>query len=165
MLSVLITMRWLTNRINGEPGFAWLENMRAYSRMGDEPDYKDKRAEGGNPCLEQVRSHRIAAMLPTVGGCLVLDSRAQGRWVLGVVDVSRSHKYCIDCPQTLESYELCCLVETFPNNHDSVDDFLATLEAAYLYAKTVTLGMNRWCQVQWMASLWRHRTAVAVVMP
>lgn len=37
---------------NGEPGLAWLENMRAYSRMADEPDHKDSKAAGGNPCLE-----------------------------------------------------------------------------------------------------------------
>ena len=40
--------------VNGEPGFAWLDNMRRYSRMGDPPDDKDARVEGGNPCLEQV---------------------------------------------------------------------------------------------------------------
>lgn len=68
---------------NGEPGFAWLDNMRAYGRMGDAPDYKDSRAMGGNPCLEQ----------------------------------------------TLESYELCCLVETFPCNHTSLEDFKRTLKA------------------------------------
>ena len=39
---------------NGEPGFAWLENMQAYSRMNGKPDYKDIRARGGNPCLEQT---------------------------------------------------------------------------------------------------------------
>lgn len=39
--------------------------MRNFGRMGDPPDFRDKRAKGGNPCLEQ----------------------------------------------TLESYELCCLVE------------------------------------------------------
>ena len=39
---------------NGEPGFAWLENMRAFSRMKGEPDFKDRRAAGGNPCLEQT---------------------------------------------------------------------------------------------------------------
>jgi ribonucleoside-triphosphate reductase len=83
---------------NGEPGFAWLENMRAYGRMGDPPNFKDRRAKGGNPCLEQ----------------------------------------------TLESYELCCLVETFPNNHESLDDFKRTLKYAYLYAKTVTLGRTHW---------------------
>ena len=41
--------------------------------------------------------------------------------------------------QTLESFELCCLVETFPANHDSFDDYQRTLKFAYLYAKTVTL--------------------------
>lgn len=41
--------------------------------------------------------------------------------------------------QTLESFELCCLVETFPANHDSYEDYLRTLKFAYLYAKTVTL--------------------------
>jgi adenosylcobalamin-dependent ribonucleoside-triphosphate reductase len=83
---------------NGEPGFAWLENMRHYSRMKNGGDDKDHRAMGGNPCLEQ----------------------------------------------TLESYELCCLVETFPNNHDSLEDFKRTLKFAYLYAKTVTLGNTHW---------------------
>lgn len=37
---------------NGEPGIAWLENMRNYGRMIDKPDYKDIKAAGGNPCLE-----------------------------------------------------------------------------------------------------------------
>ena len=55
-------------RLNGEPGIAWLDNMRSWGRMQGTPDHRDARAEGGNPCLEQ----------------------------------------------TLESYELCCLVETFP---------------------------------------------------
>ena len=39
---------------NGEPGLAWLENMKNYSRMNNGPDYKDIRAKGGNPCLEQT---------------------------------------------------------------------------------------------------------------
>ena len=85
-------------RYNGEPGYAWLENMREYGRMADEPNFKDHRAMGGNPCLEQ----------------------------------------------TLESYELCCLVETFPNNHESLEDYMTTLKYAYLYAKTVTLGKTHW---------------------
>jgi hypothetical protein len=41
--------------------------------------------------------------------------------------------------QSLESYELCNLVETFPANHDDAEDFHRTLKFAYLYAKTVTL--------------------------
>ena len=83
---------------NGEPGFAWLDNMRKYSRMKNGGDNKDHRAMGGNPCLEQ----------------------------------------------TLESYELCCLVETFPDNHDDLDDYKRTLKYAYLYAKSVTLGKTHW---------------------
>jgi adenosylcobalamin-dependent ribonucleoside-triphosphate reductase len=83
---------------NGEPGFAWLENMRKFSRMQNGGDNKDHRVAGGNPCLEQ----------------------------------------------SLESYELCCLVETFPSNHDSLEDYQRTLKYAYLYAKTVTLGKTHW---------------------
>lgn len=87
-------------KINGEPGYAWLENMRDYSRMNNGKDHKDHRVEGGNPCLEQ----------------------------------------------SLESYELCCLVETFPANHESLEDYLITLKYAYLYAKTVTLGETHWAE-------------------
>jgi ribonucleoside-triphosphate reductase (thioredoxin) len=86
--------------LNGEPGFAWLDNMKAYGRMCESPNHKDHRAKGGNPCLEQ----------------------------------------------TLESYEICCLVETFPDKHDTVEDFLRTLELAVLYAKSVTLGSTHWPQ-------------------
>lgn len=46
--------------------------------------------------------------------------------------------------QSLESYELCCLVENFPAHHNSVEDFLKTLKFSYLYAKTVTLGKTHW---------------------
>ena len=46
--------------------------------------------------------------------------------------------------QSLESYELCCLVETFPTNHENLDDYIKTLKYAYLYAKTVTLGKTHW---------------------
>ena len=83
---------------NGEPGLAWLDNMRHYSRMKNGGDNKDHRVMGGNPCLEQ----------------------------------------------SLESYELCCLVETFPDNHDDLEDYKRTLKYAYLYAKTVTLGRTHW---------------------
>lgn len=83
---------------NGEPGIIWLENAQAYSRMGRDPDYKDKKAVGVNPCGEQ----------------------------------------------TLESFELCCLVETFPSRHESYEEFEETLKYAYLYAKSVTLVNVHW---------------------
>jgi hypothetical protein len=41
-------------RLNGEPGFAWLENMQQWGRMQGEADFRDHRASGGNPCLEQT---------------------------------------------------------------------------------------------------------------
>lgn len=84
--------------VNGEPGYAWLHNMQDYGRMTGEPDFKDHRVKGGNPCLEQ----------------------------------------------SLEPFELCCLVETFPTRHESIEDFKRTLKFAYLYAKTVTLGKTHW---------------------
>lgn len=41
--------------------------------------------------------------------------------------------------QSLEDHELCCLVETFPARHESMEEWKETLKYAYLYAKTVTL--------------------------
>jgi len=84
--------------VNGEPGIFWLENARNYSRMGDAPDYKDKKVAGVNPCGEQ----------------------------------------------SLESFELCCLVETFPSRHESYEEFEDTLKYAYLYSKSVTLVNTHW---------------------
>lgn len=84
--------------VNGEPGYAWLSNMKNYGRFADMPDGKDHRVEGGNPCLEQ----------------------------------------------SLESYEMCNLVETFPIKNENLEDYLRTLKFAYLYAKTVTLGTTNW---------------------
>lgn len=45
---------------------------------------------------------------------------------------------------TLESGELCNLVETFPNHHESLDDYKTTLKYAYLYAKSITLLNTHW---------------------
>lgn len=78
---------------NGEPGYFWLENARAYGRVKDGPTYVDAKVAGTNPCAEQ----------------------------------------------SLESYEICNLVETFPARHESLEEYLRTLKFAYLYAKTVTL--------------------------
>lgn len=46
--------------------------------------------------------------------------------------------------QSLEPYELCCLVETFPAKHKDYWDFQRTLKFAYLYAKAVTLVPTHW---------------------
>jgi adenosylcobalamin-dependent ribonucleoside-triphosphate reductase len=78
---------------NGEPGYFWLENAKAYGRMKDGANWIDAKVAGTNPCAEQ----------------------------------------------SLESYEICNLVETFPSLHDNYEDYKRTLKYAYLYAKTVTL--------------------------
>jgi adenosylcobalamin-dependent ribonucleoside-triphosphate reductase len=46
--------------------------------------------------------------------------------------------------QSLESFEMCTLVETYLNRHESLEDFKRTLKFAYLYAKTVTLLPTHW---------------------
>jgi ribonucleoside-triphosphate reductase (thioredoxin) len=48
--------------------------------------------------------------------------------------------------QSLESYEMCTLVETYLNRHESLEDYKRTLKFAYLYAKTVTLLPTHWEQ-------------------
>jgi ribonucleoside-triphosphate reductase len=39
---------------------------------------------------------------------------------------------------------MCTLVETYPIKHDDLNDYLATLKFAYLYAKAVTLLPTHW---------------------
>ena len=49
---------------------------------------------------------------------------------------------CVE--QQLEDAELCCLVETFPAKHETFEDYIKTLEIAYMYGKTVTLVNTHW---------------------
>lgn len=44
---------WLAEQTaqNGEPGYQWMDNARAYGRMKDTPNWKDREAMGTNPCL------------------------------------------------------------------------------------------------------------------
>ena len=46
--------------------------------------------------------------------------------------------------QSLESFEMCTLVETYLNRHEDLEDYKRTLKFAYLYAKTVTLLPTHW---------------------
>jgi len=36
---------------NGEPGIFWLKNAQDFGRMVDPPNFKDRRAQGANPCI------------------------------------------------------------------------------------------------------------------
>jgi len=74
--SALVERRWVSNNsifadvgmdyakvakdiaVNGEPGLLWLDNVQQYSRMRGEPDGKDSRALGSNPCVEQSLEDR-----------------------------------------------------------------------------------------------------------
>lgn len=75
------------------------------------------------------------------------------------MDVSRKYGRLADAPnnkdhrvagynpcaeQSLESFEMCTLVETYLNRHEDLDDYRRTLKFAYLYAKTVTLLPTHW---------------------
>jgi ribonucleoside-triphosphate reductase len=41
-------------RINGEPGYFWLQNAQQWGRIQGTPDNKDYRVKGSNPCVEQL---------------------------------------------------------------------------------------------------------------
>ena len=50
--------------------------------------------------------------------------------------------------QSLESYETCCLVETFPSKNETLEEYLETLEYAHLYGKTALLGKMHWDETE-----------------
>lgn len=79
-------------------------------------------------------------------GFLWMDNVRKYSRMNGVVDNKDSRAAGTNpcSEQTLEDKELCCLVEVFIANHDSLEEFLRTLKFAYLYAKTVTLGDSHW---------------------
>jgi adenosylcobalamin-dependent ribonucleoside-triphosphate reductase len=41
-------------QLYGNPGYLFIDNCRKYGRMSDPPDFKDMKAEGANPCVEQT---------------------------------------------------------------------------------------------------------------
>lgn len=102
----------------------WASNNSIYATVGmDYADVADRTAKNGEPgylWLDNARQY--SRMIDPPDG---KDKKAEGA------------NPCSE--QTLESYELCCLVETFPARHDSYEDYKRTLKFAYLYAKTVTL--------------------------
>jgi adenosylcobalamin-dependent ribonucleoside-triphosphate reductase len=116
-------------RTNPVDGWAWGSNNSVFVKQGS--DYSDM-VEGiltnGEP------------------GFMWLDlARSHGR----MVDPANNKDYrvaggnpCLE--QSLESEELCTLVESFPSKHETFDDFRQTLKHAYLYGKAVTLLPTSW---------------------
>lgn len=123
-------------RKDGEPvysdegGWGDLSNNSVIAHVGDDLDFIcDRIAINGEP------------------GIFYEDlSQNYGRMIDGYQDgldgLVRGVNPCGEI--SLESHELCNLVETFPNAHDSRADYLRTLKFAYLYAKTVTLLPTPW---------------------
>jgi ribonucleoside-triphosphate reductase len=111
--------------------YGWGSNNSVFARVGD--DYSDiaaRIADNGEPGVFWLDSARAYSRMN--GPPDMKDNRAQGT------------NPCSE--QTLESFELCCLVEVFIARHNDIDDFLRTLKFAYLYAKTVTLGESHWVE-------------------
>jgi adenosylcobalamin-dependent ribonucleoside-triphosphate reductase len=111
------------------PGWAWMSNNSVEVAVGtDFSPIVDGIVRNGEP------------------GVIWMDtSRAYGR----LVDApnNKDHRimgYNPCAEQSLESFEMCTLVETYLNRHDSLEDFKRTLKFAYLYAKTVTLLPTHW---------------------
>jgi hypothetical protein len=78
-----------------------------------------------------------------------LIDRARKQRVVSIVPLGMQDSYCFTEPKrgmgvfgNVLTYQ--CLVETFPTNHDSLEDYQRTLKFAYLYGKTVTLGRTHW---------------------
>ncbi len=103
--------RWASNNsVLVKEGADYTEIVRRTTRNG-EPGYL---------WLDKARAYGRLADAPTY-----VDELAMGTNPCG--------------EQTLWDRELCCLVETYPAHHESLDDYLETLKVAYQYAKTVTL--------------------------
>jgi ribonucleoside-triphosphate reductase len=113
------------------PGWAWMSNNSVEATVGANLDsIVDGIARNGEP------------------GVIWLDvSREYGR----LVDPPNNKDYRVEgynpcAEQSLESYEMCTLVETYLNRHETLEDYKRTLKFAYLYAKTVTLLPTHWAE-------------------
>lgn len=112
--------------LHGPASWRWASNNSVIIRDNEEPDYR--------ACLDNLCSNGEP-------GFLWLDkARAYGRMLDEPNWVDSDACGTNPCgEQILESYELCCLCETFPSRHKNMSDFLHTLKYAYLYAKSVSL--------------------------
>lgn len=112
-----------------EPGWSWMSNNSVEAKVGD--DYTKllpgiaMNGEPGIIWMDTTRSYGRLIDPPNSK-----DHRAAG------------YNPCAE--QSLESYEMCTLVETYLNRHDSLEDFKQTLKYAFMYAKTVTLLPTHW---------------------
>lgn len=112
-----------------KPGWAWMSNNSVETAVGtDLSPIVDGIARNGEP------------------GVIWMDmSRKYGRLADPINNKDwRVAGYNPCAEQSLESFEMCTLVETYLNRHESLEDYKRTLKFAYLYAKTVTLLPTHW---------------------
>ena len=112
-----------------KPGWAWMSNNSVEVSVGDDlSGIVEGIALNGEP------------------GVIWMDvTRKYGRLIDPVNNKDwRAAGYNPCAEQSLESFEMCTLVETYLNRHDSLEDYKRTLKFAYLYAKTVTLLPTHW---------------------
>lgn len=113
----LMTHRWASNNTVLCRTDATFDGLAEMTVANGEPGYG---------FMDNIRKYgRMREPIPGIDAPLWADKHADG------------FNPCAE--QTLWDRELCCLVETFPTNHATLEDYLATLKMAYLYAKTVTL--------------------------
>jgi len=121
--------------------------MKDYNLFPDE--LKDRRWASNNSVFANTDSD-FSSIINNIGingepGIVLLDNCKKFGRVRDGVRAPTHYKYDnVQGPnpcgeQILASFELCNLVETFPANHDSAEEFHDTLKYAYLYAKSVTL--------------------------
>ena len=111
------------------PGWGWMSNNSVAVEVGDDLSaIAEGIARNGEP------------------GVIWLDTSQDYGRLVDPPDYKdyRASLYNPCAEQTLESYEMCTLVETYIGNHEDKDDFLRTLKFAYLYGKTVTLLPTHW---------------------
>lgn len=113
-------------------GWRWASNNSILAEIGmDYTSHAERTAANGEPGYVWLDNARKYGRMK--------DPKGDGR-PFGVPLPDPLAEGCNPCgEQTLESYELCCLVETFPARHQSYEEYQRTLKFAYLYAKTVTL--------------------------
>jgi ribonucleoside-triphosphate reductase len=126
--------------------WGWASNNSVFAEVGGNYDYIAERiADNGEPGLFWLDMCRDYGR--TIDPPNKRDYRAAGT------------NPCSE--QTLESYECCTLVETFPIRHDNLKDYLATLKVAYLYGKSVTLLPTHWPETNEVMSR-NHRIGTSV---
>jgi hypothetical protein len=110
-----------------------------YLNIGFLSDYKNNLLKERNHFAKDYRPNyhnTIASIEPNYSVEDVYDITVDDESHAFIDNGAITHN-CLE--QSLESYELCCLVENFPANCDDYWDFQRTLKFSYLYAKTVTL--------------------------